>query len=122
MVQRVAFFQDIVQTSDVPSYDVEDMLALIRSFISRNDDALKDAKASRRSGRPPSKEETDRTQQKDSEERELTAGFWLPALHDAQNVKALREWNGDWVALGQLKFSRVTRESVLRDGTWPPNR
>lgn len=91
-------------------------------FIRRNDEAIADAKSTRRAGRPPSKDETNLSQLADAERQELKAGFWVPDLRDAEVVKQLKEWNGDWVALGQMKFARVDNEGTVKISQWPPNR
>lgn len=121
-MHRIAYFQELVKASSIPTYDAGDLSSITLDFIRRNDEALTEAKASRRAGRPPSKEETTLTQLIDTERQELKAGFWVPDLRDGDVVKMLKEWNGDWVALGQMKFVRVDDKGTVKDSQWPPNR
>jgi translation machinery-associated protein 16 len=54
------------------------------------------------------------------EDREYSAGFWLPDLEDEDNLNLLRGWNGEWSSLSRLKYIRLTRNGVRKESSFPP--
>jgi translation machinery-associated protein 16 len=56
----------------------------------------------------------------DGEEKEFRSGFWVPDLLDAEGVRKLLSWPGDWSSLNTLKFVRIGKESGIRPSTFPP--
>ena len=56
----------------------------------------------------------------ETEEREYTAGYWIPDMGDEKNLEALREWSGEWENLNTVRFVRVKRDGGRRESCWPP--
>jgi translation machinery-associated protein 16 len=44
----------------------------------------------------------------------------LPDLEDDANVQALDQWMGDWTALVNIKFVRLSRNGERRTSSFPP--
>ena len=121
---RVKFLQDRLGEKSIDGktpLELAEIQNLVQTYISRNDDEIETQKAERRSGRPKSSREELLVKQRDTEEKEYEAGFWLPALSDAETVVFLREWNGEWVALnGGMKFERVKKDGQRQGSIFPP--
>ncbi len=77
-------------------------------------------KAERRPGRPTSTQEDQIKHQQLVEDQEYRSGLWMPDLKDSTNVSGLRDWNGDWSALGILKFVRIASNGMEVDSSFPP--
>lgn len=59
-------------------------------------------------------------QKMETEENEYRAGYWLPEMQDAGNVKKLEEWSGEWQNLNTVAFVRVMRHGGSKGSCWPP--
>jgi len=90
------------------------------SFIHRGDEEIQQLKSERRPGRPTSLREERLSQRRTSEEQEYSSGFWVADLLSQSTVAALRDWNGEWVALATLTFKRITNQGVLIESSFPP--
>ena len=44
----------------------------------------------------------------------------MPDLEDAENIDRLKSWNGDWAALGSIKFVRIRQDGDRRESVFPP--
>jgi len=77
-------------------------------------------KAQRRAGRPSSTKEDQIRQQKDAEQREFRAGFWVPDIMDEESREKLERWGGDWAGLNTLRFVRVVEGGGIKQSTFPP--
>ncbi|KAF2001087.1 hypothetical protein P154DRAFT_522071 [Amniculicola lignicola CBS 123094] len=116
---RVKHFQTCCQDHDL-AFPIDEIQAFISQYLARDDDELATLQAERRAGRPPSTRETLLKQNQVTEQGEYTSGFWLPDLQDVDNVKMLKEWDGKWASLGQLKFARVAKDGHARESIFPP--
>ncbi len=118
-LDRVVFFQDRLPETLHPM-QTDEILALVKQFIERNDTELSELKADRRPGRPASTRQTLLEQQKKQEQGEFESGFWLPNLQDEETLVKLDKWTGDWVGLGVMRFVRAGRQGLLKDSQFPP--
>jgi translation machinery-associated protein 16 len=123
-VQRVAFFQSCLPTSDTTSkptpYDTPSIQSLIALFLSRFDSELATLKAERRPGRPPATREVAIKQQLELDNREYDSGLWIPDLRDEETLFSLRNWQGEWSGLNTMGFVRVTRKGEVKESSFPP--
>ena len=126
-MQRVAHFHALARV--VASADDElnprvfgakDMRVEVEQFIARGEAKLVVLEGERRQGRPMGKEEERVRRRREEEEREFETGFWVPDLRDEENLRRLREWNGDWVGLNVVRFVRVRKDSEIVVASWPP--
>lgn len=74
----------------------------------------------RRPGRPSNNREDLMKQRYATEDQEYTAGFWLPDMENDENLKLLRNWNGEWTSLSNLKYVRLTRAGTKTPSSFPP--
>ena len=95
-------------------------ILMFTRFLNRYDDELIKAKNDRRPGRPSSTREDLLKQCMLTEDREYSAGFWIPDLHDQQTLDLLQSWNGEWTSLSNLKYIRLTRNGLMRQSSFPP--
>ncbi|KAA6411528.1 MAG: hypothetical protein FRX48_04808 [Lasallia pustulata] len=119
-LQRVAFFQGAAIAADGP-IDVEVMQMLIQRHIQRDDEELATLKSERRPGRPSSTREDLLGQRIATEQREYDTGFWLPDMEDKENLRLLRDWNGEWTSLSTVKYIRLSRNGLRHESSFPPN-
>ncbi|EAT78116.2 hypothetical protein SNOG_14576 [Parastagonospora nodorum SN15] len=77
--------------------------AMIEDYLGRDDEEVLKLKAERRAGRAST-----------------ASGFWVPDLENLENLKKLKEWNGQWAGLATLKFARISREGVKKESSFPP--
>jgi translation machinery-associated protein 16 len=94
--------------------------AMIEDYLGRDDEELANLKAERRAGRPPNNRQSLLEQHQATEQDEYASGFWVPDLEDGENLKRLKEWNGQWAGLATLKFARISKEGVKRGSSFPP--
>lgn len=99
---------------------IPEIQAMIEDYLGRDDEELANLKAARRSGRPPTTRQTLLEQSQATEQNEYAAGFWVPDLEDAENLKKLKEWSGEWSGLATLKYSRISKDGIKRESTFPP--
>ena len=118
-LERVAFFADSLPETLHP-LEVESIQILIEEYLGRNDEEIEQLKAERRPGRPPSTRSTLLEEQRRMEGKEYEAGFWLPNLQDEETLVKLEAWNGEWVALGPLRFIRVAKDGEVKESQFPP--
>ncbi len=90
------------------------------SYLSRHDEELAEVKSQRRPGRPSSTREDLLQQFMTTEDREYNAGFWIPDMEDEENLRKLREWNGEWTAMNTLGFVRLSRDGTIKQSSFPP--
>jgi translation machinery-associated protein 16 len=124
-LQRVKFLQERLgeesRGDNKSPLELVEIHKLIQAYIARSDKELEIQRAERRAGRPKSSREELLAKQKEAEEKEYDAGFWLPNLSDAETLVFLREWNGEWVALnGGMKFERVKKDGERQGSIFPP--
>ncbi|KAF2129953.1 hypothetical protein P153DRAFT_290469 [Dothidotthia symphoricarpi CBS 119687] len=116
---RIKSFQSYTTEHDSP-LSISDIQAMIEDYLGRDDEEVAKLKEERRAGRPPSTRQTLLEQNQATEQNEYASGFWVPDLEDADNLKKLKEWNGQWSSLATLKFARISKESFKKDSTFPP--
>lgn len=92
----------------------------INSYLDRENDTLEELKAERRPGRPPTTKQTLLEQQRATEQKEYEHGFWMPDMQNLTNLEKLKQWKGEWVGLGQLKFVRVHKSGTVKESAFPP--
>ncbi|KAF2758178.1 hypothetical protein EJ05DRAFT_379856 [Pseudovirgaria hyperparasitica] len=119
LLQRIAWFHGIATERD-PPLDISTIQGLIRECIHRDDEELGKLKSERRAGRPPSTREVMLKQRVDEETKEHKSGFYLPDLEDEKNIDALKEWNGDYVALNTVNFVRISDDGTKHQSKFPP--
>lgn len=95
------------------------MLKFIR-YLQRNDDEIEQLKGERRPGRPSSNRADLMRQRQAIEDREYSAGFWLPDMEDEKNLEMLRTWSGNWSSMSNLKYVRLTRSGTKSHSSFPP--
>ncbi|PWN29466.1 hypothetical protein BDZ90DRAFT_230337 [Jaminaea rosea] len=78
------------------------------SFLTRRDAELEEEVAKRRPGRPPSKQEVELKEVIAAERREYMEQMEVPDLLHEENVKLMRQWEGDAQALGLYRFVRIS--------------
>ncbi|KAF2743663.1 hypothetical protein M011DRAFT_430731 [Sporormia fimetaria CBS 119925] len=117
-LQRVKFFQSSTTSLPAPP-TLPEIQALIEDYLGRDDEELAQLKADRRPGRPPSTRETVLEQSRATEQGEYVSGFWIPDLGE-ENLKKLRNWDGKWAGLAQMKFVRVNKEGKRSESSFPP--
>lgn len=88
--------------------------------MNRDGEELASLSSERRPGRPSSNREDLLKQRIVAEEREYDAGFWIPDMTDAPNVKLLSDWNGEWTSLNILKYVRLSKDGVKHSSSFPP--
>jgi len=93
---------------------------MIEDYLGRDDEELLKLKAERRSGRPASTRQTLLEQARATEQGEYASGFWVPDLEDAENLKKLKDWSGQWSGLSTLKFARISKDGVKKESSFPP--
>lgn len=118
-IGRVAFLRERLPETLHP-LELVKIQSLISDYLSRGDEELKQLKAERRAGRPPSTRQTLLEQQREMEEQEYEGGFWMPNLQDEETLVKLEAWKGDWVGLATLRFVRVTETGDVKESQFPP--
>ena len=93
---------------------------MLFSYLNRDNEELLQLKAERRPGRPSSTKEDLLRQRVEVEEREYSAGYWIPDMGDEKNLAALKGWSGEWENLNILKFIRVTKGGNKAESSFPP--
>lgn len=100
--------------------ELEKIQILIQRYLGRHDEELEQLKSERRPGRPSTNREDLLRQQLAIEDREHSAGFWLPDMEDDENLELLRNWNGKWTSLSNFKYVRLTRAGTVTPSRFPP--
>ena len=118
-MHRVKFVQDAVSDLAEP-LATADVRALAAEYVDRNSSELEEIRAARRPARPPGLREVLLREQRDADEREFEAGYWMPDVTDPVTLEAIKRWNGRWVMLNTMGFVRVTREGERRESGFPP--
>lgn len=121
-VQRITFLQSCLPPSPaaLTPYDPPSIQTLLSLFLARFDDELATLKAERRPGRPPVTREVAITQQLEADAKEYVSGLWIPDLREEETLFTLRNWDGDWAGLNNMKFVRVMRDGEVRGSSFPP--
>lgn len=118
--QIVDFYQEYINTKDVldkETFTVDEMKALIETFINRDMDELDQLRDARRPGRPTSKRQ-DLLEFRVKQERHVYLTGWkVPDLRDSVNVTKLRLWQGGHGGLTSIKFVTVKKEGIPEDST-----
>lgn len=78
------------------------------SFLTRRDAELEELVGKRRPGRPPVKDEANLREAIASEKKEYMEQIEIPDLLHAENVKLMRQWEGDVQALHLYRFVRIS--------------
>ena len=118
-LERIAFMQDSIPETLHPLEEKE-VRVLVQAYLSRDDEELKQMKAERRAGRPPSTRQTALEQLRELEKQEYESGFWLPNMQDEETLQKLDAWKGDWLSLGNLRFVRLHEKGGMVDSQFPP--
>lgn len=107
LLDRITSFQFSLDPG-VATFGPEDISRMITTHIERNDDRMHEMKTGKRPGRPLPKE-CDQMQflKKNEMDEYVMNGFQIPDLGDADNVRALRAWDGTKEGLGAVKLVRV---------------
>ncbi|MCJ1400196.1 hypothetical protein MMC11_003400 [Xylographa trunciseda] len=118
-LRRVAYFQAAAKAA-AGSFDLGQIQQLIQSYLERDDEELVKIESERRPRRPRSTREDLLKQRMTMDEREYDGGFWMPDMMETNNLRILREWNGEWTQLGTLKYVRIARTGTVHDSSFPP--
>lgn len=89
-------------------------------YLDRHGEELAQLKSQRRPGRPSSTREDLLKHSMAAEENEYDSGFWLPDIQDEGNLEILREWNGEWTSLNNIKYIRASRDGSIKQSMFPP--
>lgn len=89
-------------------------------YIDRDTEEIQQLQSERRKGRPPSKREEALKERVQVEDREYTAGLWMPDLSDQYALTGMRTWNGHWSGLSAIKFIRLRKDGEKLESTFPP--
>ncbi|KAJ3218052.1 hypothetical protein HDU67_006752 [Dinochytrium kinnereticum] len=114
-VDRMVFFK-FALPDDVKMATMDMMHDLIQQYVCRNDDEIKEMTESLRSikQKPATLQQMEWQREKDVVE--YNCGFSIPNMTDASNVKRLRNWNGDYNGLGEIKLMTMrSREAVQKE-------
>lgn len=120
-MERATFFQNAI-SSEEKSFSVDQINRLIERYIQRNHEELFSLKSDRRSGRPPNPKELILKQKVEKEEMEFISGFWMPDIQSPENLRLLRNWNGEWIGLNVIKFIRYSKDGSKTTAAFPPQR
>ncbi|KAL6925416.1 hypothetical protein ACO0SA_000011 [Hanseniaspora valbyensis] len=120
---RYSYIQDLIKSEDLAEENVftrNDIAKFIELFIARDDEEIAELKKAKRNNRPPTNRQLLLEQRKKAEIQEFTIGFMSPDLTDADSVKALRNWNGTFGSLNQVKKFRLKKDlSILGESKTP---
>ncbi|KAH7341149.1 translation machinery-associated protein 16 [Pyrenochaeta sp. MPI-SDFR-AT-0127] len=116
---RIKSFQSFTTEHESP-LSISEIQAMIEDYLGRDDEELAKLKADRRPGRPPMTRQALLEQNQAVEQGEYASGFWVPDLEDLDNLRKLKEWNGQWANLATLKFARISKEGFKRESSFPP--
>jgi len=121
-VQRISFLQSCLPTAPEPltPYDTAAIQDLLSLFLARFDEELASIKAERRPGRPPVTREVAITQQLEADRKEYLSGLWIPDRRKEETLFPLRNWEGDWAGLNNMKFVRVMKGGEIKASSFPP--
>ncbi|KAK0562813.1 translation machinery-associated protein 16 [Tilletia horrida] len=124
-VDRISTFI-LLLPDDIPALpDLAAMHAWVQdSWLPRHDEELAEARASRRPGRPPLKEEIAIQHRIEAERTEYGTALELPDLTSPANVKLLREWKGNPQGLNAFRFVRISGKfpeqfTIVQEGIHP---
>lgn len=118
-VLRIKSFQSYTMEHDSP-LAVPAIQAMVEDYLGRDDDELAKLASERRAGRPPTTRETLLKRTQATEQAEYASGFWVPDLEDADNLRRLKEWKGQWSSLATLTFARIAKDGSKRESSFPP--
>jgi translation machinery-associated protein 16 len=118
-LDRVSFFQDALPETLHP-LPLEDIQALIETWLGRHDEEIATLKGERRAGRPATTRQVLLEQAGKAERLEWESGFWVPDLMDVESLQKLDGWRGDWLSLANLRFARVQRDGAVKESQFPP--
>ncbi|KAH7095181.1 translation machinery-associated protein 16 [Paraphoma chrysanthemicola] len=118
-LMRIKSFQSYTTEHKLP-LNIPEIQAMIEDYLGRDDEEVLKLKAERRPGRPASTRQTLLEQNQATEQGEYASGFWVPDLEDGENLKKLKDWNGQWSGLATLKFARISKEGVKKESSFPP--
>lgn len=116
---RIKSFQSYTTEHESP-LSIPEIQAMIEDYLGRDDEEVLKLKSERRAGRPANTRQTLLEQNQATEQGEYASGFWVPDLENLENLKKLKEWNGQWAGLATLKFARISRDGVKKESSFPP--
>lgn len=118
---RYSYIQELILSDDLADdkvFSKEDLARFIEMFISRDDEEINELKKAKRSNRPTSNRQLLLEQKRKKEMQEFVIGFIAPDLTEEHTVTALREWNGTFGALNNVKKIRLRKDlSIVGEGT-----
>ncbi|WEW60135.1 translation machinery-associated protein 16 [Emydomyces testavorans] len=89
-------------------------------YLSRHTSELSLLRQERRKGRPPVKREEALTQLEEAEAKEYSTGFWMPDLGSEDNLRRIKEWNGEWSSMSTVDFVRLSSSGNKQKSMFPP--
>lgn len=113
---RYSYIQELILSEDLADEKVfsrEDIAKFIEMFIGRDDEEINELKKAKRSNRPTSNRQLLLEQKKKKENQEFVIGFLAPDLTEEHTVTALREWNGTFGALNNVKKIRLRKNLTI---------
>lgn len=113
---RYSFMQELILSEDLADDKVfsrADIAKFIEMFIARDDEEINELKKAKRSNRPTSNKQLLLEQKRKKESQEFVIGFLAPDLTDAHSVNALREWNGTFGGLNNVKKIRLRKNLTV---------
>lgn len=113
--QIVDFIQEYINSEEASkkeTFDIDDIKALIETFINRDLDELEQLRAARRPGRPSSKRQDLLEFRIKQEQHVYETGWKVPDLRDPVNVTKLRLWQGGHGGLTSIKFMLVKKDGI----------
>ncbi|KAL8738532.1 MAG: hypothetical protein Q9181_000692 [Wetmoreana brouardii] len=118
-LQRISFFQSALQAISTP-FTIENVQALVQTYLDRDSTELSTVQSERRSGRPASTREDMLKQRISAEANEYSSGFWIPDITDTGTLQNLKNWNGEWLSLNNLNFFRIAKDGTKHPSSFPP--
>ncbi|TLS24082.1 hypothetical protein PpBr36_08301 [Pyricularia pennisetigena] len=121
LIDRVAFFRDVVKESSHPrplSLDI--VHEMVKSFVHQYDEEYAEAKSARRPGRPASTKEDTLKAKVVKLEKEYQAGLYMPDLTKVENLDALERWEGSWSFLTSLAWVKFLPSGEMKPASFPP--
>ncbi|KAJ1676448.1 translation machinery-associated protein 16, partial [Spiromyces aspiralis] len=105
--QKFLWFRDNLDESICP-YTREDLAILIKAYLARNDDEIKEILEQRRPGRPLTPKQQLILTAAETERKEAMRGALdVPNLMDVKTLKLLHNWDGDMNSMHMITETRI---------------
>ncbi|KAK7681053.1 hypothetical protein QCA50_015890 [Cerrena zonata] len=105
------------------TFGLQDMKDFVESYISKDDEEIKELQDERRPGRPATARQNILEEKRKHDQHIYDTGYKLPDLSDKQTVERLRLWNGTHGGVTIMKYIHIhkdmkdlpTKEAEMKD-------